>query len=345
MTRVPAAVVFPFGTRLTGSPGKLRPENARSQRHEHRRRASERSSPPPQTFAHAGPTLWQAGSAWREHRPRWHFQNRNRRPVRPRLRSQSVCQGSRRVRRLAPGGIEVVSMPAFYRASLAQFLADDSERILGLLVAGIAGLGFAELKQKQTKAWQKQIAALKTSGAALTSNPDIANWSLLLEYPIPRRQKRIDAVLLASDVIFCLEFKTEDKAHSRQAQQQAEDYALDLRDFHEQSRGRRIVPVAVALRAEPVADERSSLADDWVRPVVLAGGGDLAQRLASAFHEESQLGSPAIDAAAWDLSAYRQCQPSSKRQRHCSLATTSGRLPTRTPAQSTSQRPRISSLR
>lgn len=196
-------------------------------------------------------------------------------------------------------------MPAFYRASLAQFLADDSERILGLLVAGIAGLGFAELKQKQTKAWQKQIAALKTSGAALTSNPDIANWSLLLEYPIPRRQKRIDAVLLASDVIFCLEFKTEDKAHSRQAQQQAEDYALDLRDFHEQSRGRRIVPVAVALKAEPVADERSSLADDWVRPVVLAGGGDLAQRLASAFHEESQLGSPAIDAAAWDLSAYR----------------------------------------
>lgn len=196
-------------------------------------------------------------------------------------------------------------MPAFYRASLAQFLADDSERILGLLVAGSAGLGFAELKQKQTKAWQKQISVLKTVGAVLTAMPGSTNWSLLLEYSIPRRQKRIDAVLLAADVVFCLEFKTEDKAHSRQAQQQAEDYALDLRDFHEQSRGRRIVPVAVALKAEPVAYERSTLADDLVRPVVLAGGSDLAQRLASAFQEESRLGRPAIDAAAWDMSAYR----------------------------------------
>jgi hypothetical protein len=67
-------------------------------------------------------------------------------------------------------------MPAFYRASLAQFLADDSERILGLLVAGSAGLGFAELKQKQTKAWQKQIAALKTAGAALA---ELWRWELL----------------------------------------------------------------------------------------------------------------------------------------------------------------------
>ena len=197
-------------------------------------------------------------------------------------------------------------MPAFYRATLAQFLADDAERILGLLVAGSAGLGFSDLKQKQTKAWQKQVTTLKAAAAVLGERiPDSANWSLLLEYPIPRRQKRIDAILLASDVILCLEFKTEEKTHSRQAQQQAEDYALDLRDFHEQSRGQRIVPVSVALKAESVEDERSVHTDDPVRPVVLACAPDLGQRIASAFQNETRLDHPSIDATAWDLSAYR----------------------------------------
>lgn len=196
-------------------------------------------------------------------------------------------------------------MPTFYREFLPTFLADDAERILGQLVGGSASLGFADLKQKQTKAWQKEIVVLKTAAAALASVPGSASWALLLEYPIPRRQKRIDAVLLAADVIFCLEFKTEDKAHSRQAQQQAEDYALDLRDFHEQSRGRRIVPIMVALKAESVEGKRSVQTDDPVRPVVLACARDLGQCIASAFQSESRLGHPSIDATAWDLSAYR----------------------------------------
>lgn len=196
-------------------------------------------------------------------------------------------------------------MPAFYRASLAGFLADDPARILGLLVAGSAGLGFAELKQKQTKAWQKQIAALKLAAAAWEAVPGSASWCLLLEYSIPRRQKRIDVVLLAADVIFCLEFKTEDKDHTRQAQLQAEDYALDLRDFHEQSRGRRIVPVVVALKAAPVSGATLGGTDDSVCPVLLAGAADLAECLAAAFQAQSRPGCPPISAAAWDFSPYR----------------------------------------
>jgi hypothetical protein len=88
-------------------------------------------------------------------------------------------------------------MPAYYRKSLVEFLADDQARILGTLSAASASEGFTNLKQKQTKAWQKQVAVLNLACKSLTrSLPESAKWSLLLEYPIPRRQKRIDAVLL-----------------------------------------------------------------------------------------------------------------------------------------------------
>jgi hypothetical protein len=141
-------------------------------------------------------------------------------------------------------------MPAYYRATLAEFLADEPSRVLGVLASRSAQQGFTDLKQRQTRAWERQIIALRATAATLAANiPASGQWGLLLEYPIPRRQKRIDLVLLAGDLILCVEFKTEEREHTLQARRQAEDYALDLRDFHEESRNRRIVPMAVSLRA------------------------------------------------------------------------------------------------
>ena len=135
-------------------------------------------------------------------------------------------------------------MAAFYRASLADFLAHSPDEILGALLRSYQ---HNELQKRQTKAWEIEIEILKSASADLIrQRPDAANWSLLLEYPIPRRHKRLDAVVLAADVIFCLEFKTADKAHTLQPQRQAEDYALDLRDFHAASRDRRLVPIVIA---------------------------------------------------------------------------------------------------
>lgn len=196
-------------------------------------------------------------------------------------------------------------MPAYYRAKLAEFLADDPERILGVLASRSAQQGFTDLKQRQTRAWERQITALRATVAELAaSHPGSSRWGLLLEYPIPRRQKRIDAVLLAADVIFCVEFKTEEREHTAQARQQAEDYALDLRDFHEESRDRRIVPLAVAMRADAALASSKAHADSHVRPTLTANGHELARVVIESFGSETGGGSQ-IDAARWDVSAYR----------------------------------------
>ena len=85
-----------------------------------------------------------------------------------------------------------------------------------------------------------------------------------------------------------------------------EDYALDLRDFHEQSHGRRIIPFAVSAKA--LAEPPTISPADWidaVRPIWRANASDLAPQIAAAFRAESDPKNAIIGGAAWDLSAYR----------------------------------------
>ena len=194
-------------------------------------------------------------------------------------------------------------MAAFYRATLADFLVHSPDQILGALLRSYQ---HNELQKRQTKAWEKEIQILKTAGAELIHlAPIAAKWALLLEYPIPRRHKRLDAVLLAADVIICLEFKTEDKAYSLQPQRQVEDYALDLRDFHEASRDRRMVPVVIVPKAPTAKDSSGQISTDAVRDVKLTNASELAQTLLTAFNAEHQDDSSPIDPSAWDISPYR----------------------------------------
>ena len=50
-------------------------------------------------------------------------------------------------------------------------------------------------------------------------------------------------------MVFVLEFKVGQSAHSNLALEQALDYSMDLKNFHEQSHSREIVPIVVAPEA------------------------------------------------------------------------------------------------
>ena len=140
-------------------------------------------------------------------------------------------------------------MPAFYRSTLQEFLSDDPHRVLGVIHEQSSINGFTDLKERQSKAWQVQLKVLRTSCLfLLTRFEDAKNWGILFEYPIPRRQKRVDVVLLARDVILCLEFKTGETQHQKSTDRQVEDYALDLRDFHDFSSTLQMVKRTVGMQ-------------------------------------------------------------------------------------------------
>src|SRR4051794_413808 len=112
---------------------------------------------------------------------------------------------------------------AYYNAKVDHFLKDDTERILGVLTAE----HHHALEEQQRWAWLQQLPILK---ASLTSQPD---GRIFLEFYIPRMGKRADAVLIAQNIVFVIEFKTGAGGHASFAFDQVEDYALDLKNFHE----------------------------------------------------------------------------------------------------------------
>jgi hypothetical protein len=63
--------------------------------------------------------------------------------------------------------------------------------------------------------------------------------------------QRIDVVLLIDSVIFTLEFKVHEDSYSLDAIDQVWDYALDLKNFHDQSHDCWIAPVLIPTGAKP----------------------------------------------------------------------------------------------
>ncbi len=189
-------------------------------------------------------------------------------------------------------------MPAFYAATVPEFLAHEQDLVIGRQT-GVVCSALAELSAEQLEAWRVQLSILRK---ALTS--DCARgWYLLLEYPIPRRGKRIDAVILAHELILVLEFKCGARKYEKEARRQVEDYCLDLRDFHAQSRGRLLVPFLVATNAE---NETPAVGEviDWVAPVWLANASTLSCLLERAVLQYRNSAAAPIDPERWMRAEY-----------------------------------------
>ena len=130
---------------------------------------------------------------------------------------------------------------------VSEFLAADQDALVDRL-ARADMQRFRRNEAQQIRAWRVSLACLRD---ALTRWEAAADWRLLLEYPMRRLGRRIDAVLVTERAVLVLEFKAGRTAFDAAARTQAEDYALDLQDFHALSRAHPIVPIVVATEAAP----------------------------------------------------------------------------------------------
>jgi hypothetical protein len=185
-------------------------------------------------------------------------------------------------------------MRAWFACTGAELLARDAVDTVGRLASAQQARGFAGSPEQQA-AWEDQIATLR---AALSAH-DSAHWTIALEYDLLRLEKRIDAVLLTDRAILCLEFKLNDRSAS--ALREAEDYALDLRDFHAGSRAHPIVPMLVAGDA-PSAEPEASLLLDAVWPAIACARGELAARIGWV---QARAQPKPLDGRAWLDAPYR----------------------------------------
>lgn len=149
---------------------------------------------------------------------------------------------------------------AYYSASISEFLSHSSDEILGALSR--ASTHAVDLAQKS--AWLAQIAILKEVLPKTTFFGRI-----FFEFVVPRLGKRIDTVVLTPDLLFVLEFKVGESEFTPSSVDQVWDYALDLKNFHQTSHDKVIVPVLIATEANTSELEirRSSVDDGVVVPL------------------------------------------------------------------------------
>jgi Uncharacterized conserved protein (DUF2075) len=197
-------------------------------------------------------------------------------------------------------------MACFYRATIGEFLAQNLDQVLARLNIAYANRGYTTQYSDQTLTWERDLRSLRCSLEQCVAKSESArSWGLLLEFSIPRKELRIDVVLLVREVIVVLEAKSGHAAS--QAKRQIEEYALLLHYFHKGSTERRIVPVIISPEADQanlIEVNQTSLFPQlptfWIAPVLRCSWHGLSNALIAI--EKHSVGQLSVE--AWDSSPY-----------------------------------------
>lgn len=149
----------------------------------------------------------------------------------------------------------------YYSDTIEAFCSKESSGILGELVEKAS----FDINRKTTNSWKEEIEVVKNTVAKYAGH-----GSVFFEYNIPRMGKRVDVILTIDNVILVLEFKTAEQKCTYDAIIQAWDYALDLKNFHEGSLKRPIIPIVVAAneKNQNLQLTLDPYEDDVYRPLV-----------------------------------------------------------------------------
>ena len=177
---------------------------------------------------------------------------------------------------------------AYYGKSIADFIQEDNQKILGELSEKHQN---NKLEILQKNAWKQQITILKSQLSGL-------NGYIYFEFSIPRMGKRVDNIVILGDKIFLLEFKIGSEQYDKHAIDQVIDYALDLRNFHEGSHHANLIPVLIAEKTSKKFKNNFQAAQNLDQAILLN-----AQNLHEFFkpYDSSSL----MDVLAWEQSPYK----------------------------------------
>jgi hypothetical protein len=198
-------------------------------------------------------------------------------------------------------------MSAYYRSSVKSFLSSDERSILATLTSQYANDGYVSQYTSATIAWTLTLPALKRELEKLTqASQASSSWQVMLEYPLYRLRRRIDAVVLTPNGVVVIEIKTGATEFVSSDKRQAVEYALDLRDFHAASASLAIFPILWAFEAPEAQTQAHKGNAKGVNSLSLVGQNTLANTLLevvgnlgfSGFDEAEKEG------AAWDNSPY-----------------------------------------
>ena len=185
----------------------------------------------------------------------------------------------------------------FYQSDVKSFLAEDTDAIFGKM----SRADEMDTASTQKFAWEQEITIMKDVLAPYSNE----QAQIIFEYTIPRLGKRIDVVVLLRERVFVIEFKAGEEEYNHADVDQVLDYALDLKNFHQGSADRLIVPILVATESDKYSTiSQLSHYDDGVYEPLLTDANHLGDilRLVLADHLSSQ--TYAVTLEDWARSRY-----------------------------------------
>jgi len=188
-------------------------------------------------------------------------------------------------------------MDAWIRVTGDALLSHPAEHWAGQLAFAQAGQ-FSEVQRTQRESWRSLITTLQEA----LRQADGGHWTVLLECDLLRLEKRVDVVLLTDRALLVIEYKHGTAGFLPADLAQAEDYALDLHDFHAASRKWPVVPVLLCSAAAPPMNQWPLF--QAVTPVLRANPGSFPGLLRGIQDAIAAPEQP-LDAVAWSAAPYK----------------------------------------
>ena len=185
----------------------------------------------------------------------------------------------------------------FYKSSLSDFINNSVDFIFGKISGNDEGDSVAEQKY----AWKEEINIMRN--ALLPWKSEKAE--IIFEYTIPRLGKRIDVVVLLHERVFVIEFKAGQTEFLHHDVDQVMDYALDLKNFHQGSADRLIVPILVATESNQCSSvSQSSPYDDGIYNPLMTNATNLCKSIKLVLNDKIQPQNYAVSIDDWARSRY-----------------------------------------
>jgi hypothetical protein len=184
------------------------------------------------------------------------------------------------------------TISAYYGATVGEFLATVPDALIGHMAMADTR---AAVDGEQLRAWEEEVTILREALVDL-------DGTLFLEFDVPRLGSRIDAALVCGPAVFPIEFKCGEQRFTTEAYNQAWDYGLDLKNFHQASHAAPVFPILVATRATESDVRWQPAHDDGVRPPRRSTPEDLRLAIQNAL---THADGPVLDGDAWGRAPYQ----------------------------------------
>ena len=185
----------------------------------------------------------------------------------------------------------------FYKNTISAFLRQSEDEIFGILSRNDE----YDTAATQKFAWMQEVESLKW---VLSPYAKEQGW-VLFEYTIPRLGKRIDVVVLLHERVFVVEFKAGEEEFLHHDVDQVMDYALDLKNFHQGSADRLIIPILVATDSKNHSTKcQLSHYNDGIYEPLLTNTAHLSDVFEMVLSEKIESKSYSIPLKDWPRSRY-----------------------------------------